>query len=481
MARLSSLDASFLRVETPSAHMHVGWLSLLDLPEGAHQLDPAAVAERVGARLHLAPRFRQRLAAAPLALGTARWEDDPSFGVSRHVTGAPPCPTTAQLRRLTDDFLSEQLPRDRPLWSLLVVPSVGERRAALLGKVHHALVDGLAAVELGMLLFDLAPDADQPEHVDWSPAPSIGSVRQAIDSVADSALEQFRVARAVATLGLSPGRGLRIADSVRRAAMSVAEDAVRPAPSSYLNSPIGPRRTLVRQRVPLHRLLRIKSHAGVTLNDVLLAVTGGALRRLAVASSQPPRDLRVMVPVSVRSADEAQDGGNRITFAFVELPVAERDPARALTRVREQTSELKTSGRVAGSDILLRSLGALPEPLQTTAARLAASPRLYNLTISNVPGPRVPLYAAGARVRSIYPVIPIPDRHGLAIGILTYDGAAHFAAYADPGALGAVSRLPTMLGDAIEELAIGTGARRAHARPVRPRRAYASARGPTAS
>ncbi|MEA2352695.1 MAG: diacylglycerol O-acyltransferase / wax synthase [Thermoleophilaceae bacterium] len=480
MAKLSSLDASFLRVETPTAHMHVGWLSLLDLPAGAPELDAESVAARIAARLHLAPRFRQRLAVAPLALGTVRWEDDPAFDVSDHVTAAPgPCPGQAQLRRLADDFLSEQLPRDRPLWSLLVVPSVGGRRAALLGKVHHALVDGLAAVELGMLLFDLAPDAASPEPADWQPSPGMGSVRLALDSVADSALEQFRAARAVASLGLSPGRGLRVADSVRRAAMSVAEDALRPAPSSYLNVPIGPRRTLVRHRVALSRLLRIKTRTGATLNDVLLTVTGGALRRLAVASSEAPCDLRVMVPVSVRSAEQAREGGNRITFAFVDLPVTERDPARALARIRAQTTELKTSGRVAGSDLLLRSLGALPEPLQTSAARLAASPRLYNLTISNVPGPRVPLYVGGARVRSTYPVIPIPDRHALAVGILTYDDAAHFAAYADPVALPAASRLPMMLADSIEELAIGAGVRHEHARPARRPAAYI--RGPRAS
>src|SRR5207302_1779036 len=163
------LDASFLRVETPTAHMHVGWLSLLELPPGLARLDSTALTERIAARLHLAPRFRQRLAAAPLALAAARWEDDPGFDIARHV------------------------------------------------------------------------------------------------SVADSALEQFRAARSVAELGLSPGRGLRIAATVRRAAMSVAEDALRPAPASYLNAPIGPGRTLVRHRVRLPSLLRIKSHAGVTL------------------------------------------------------------------------------------------------------------------------------------------------------------------------------------------------------------------------
>jgi WS/DGAT/MGAT family acyltransferase len=467
MTKLTSLDASFLHVETPTAHMHVGWLSLLDLPPGTAALDSAALVDRIAGRLHLAPRFRQRLAAGPLALGGTRWEDDPEFDVARHVSVVPERSTSpAQLRRLADEFLSVQLARDRPLWQLMVVPALGGRRAAVIGKVHHALVDGLAAVELGMLLFDLAPDAAPPEPVDWQPAPGAGSVRLALDSVADSALEQFRAARSVAALGLSPGRGLRIADSVRRAAMSVAEDALRPAPASYLNAEIGPGRTLVRQRVALRRLMGIKSRAGVTLNDVLLTVVGGALRRLAVASSEPPCDLRVMVPVSVREAAEAREGGNRITFAFVELPVVDRDPARALARVREQTVELKDSGRVAGSDILLRSLGALPEPLQASAARFAASPRLYNLTISNVPGPRVPLYAVGARVRSIYPVIPIPDRHALAVGILTYDDAAHFAAYADPTALPGIARLPMMLSDSIEELAIATGAGRDHALPL---------------
>jgi WS/DGAT/MGAT family acyltransferase len=375
----------------------------------------------------------------------------------------------ARLRRVTDDFLSRQLPRNRPLWELLVVPQVERDRAAIVGKVHHAMVDGLAAVELGLLLFDAAPDSAPVAAAEWKPAPGDGPLRLLLDSLADSALEQFRAARGMAALGLSPGEARRVAGTVRRAALSLADDALRPAPPSYLNVPIGPRRTLVKHRVPIHRAERLKQHYGVSLNDVILAIAAGALRRLAVALSEPPEHLRVMIPVSVRRADDADADGNRITFAFIELPVAERDPAGRVERIRAQTLELKESGRIAGTELLLRSAGSLPEPLKRRAARLAASPRLYNLTVSNVPGPRIPLYAAGARVASIYPVIPVPDGHAFSLGVLSYGGGLHFSAYADPGVLGRMTRFPAMLEDAVEEVAVAAGV---EARPrLRRRRA----------
>jgi diacylglycerol O-acyltransferase / wax synthase len=169
-------------------------------------------------------------------------------------------------------------------------------------------------------------------------------------------------------------------------------------------------------------------------------------------AGEQPRDLRVMVPVNVRDENSPEAQGNRIAFAFVELPVSEAEPSARLTRIHQTMSELKSSGKVAGTDLLLRSAGALPEPFKKRAAQLAASPRLYNLTISNVPGPRLPLFAAGARVRSIYPVIPIPDGHALSFGVLTYDKHVHFSAYVDPDALPRSGRIPIMLEDALEEL-----------------------------
>ena len=302
MARLSTLDSSFLRVETPTAHMHVGWLAPLELPPGADRLDAVELIERIGARLHLAPRFRQRLANVPLGIAEPTWVDDPEFDLRRHVRVVePPDPLTrSDLRTLTDRFLSTQLRRDRPLWEIVIVPRVAGRRAAVLGKVHHAMVDGIAAVELGMVLFDLSPDAEMPLPADWEPEASAGPLRLAVDGARDSALDQFRAARRTASAGLAPGRALRIADTMRRAAFSLAEDAIRPAPPSYLNVPLGPRRTLAAHTVPLARLNRVKESTGTKLNDVVLAMAAGTLRRLAIERGETPCDLRVMVPVSVR-------------------------------------------------------------------------------------------------------------------------------------------------------------------------------------
>ena len=470
--RLSSLDSSFLRVETPSAHMHVGWYSALELPRGAERLDADALIAQIESRLHLAPRFRQRVVEAPLGVAEPAWHDDPDFDMANHVTVLDDGPLhPAAVRHAVDGFLSTQLPRDRPLWELLVMPGCGRGKAAVVGKVHHAMVDGLAAVELGLLLFDAGPEASPVEPEEWRPAPDNGPVRVLLDSIADSAIEQFRAARQVASLGLQPGRGLRMADTLRRAALSLAEDAINPAPPSPLNVEIGPRRTLVKHRLSMARALRIKQQADASLNDVVLAIAAGAVRRLELKTGADPKDLRVMVPVSVRQEGEA--GGNRITFAFVDLPAGEHSPLARLERVRTQMTELKESGRVAGTDALLRSVGSLPEPLKRRAARLAASPRLYNLTVSNVPGPRIPLYAAGARVRSIYPVIPIPEEHALSLGVLSYDDGLHFAAYADPEALPDARRLPVMIEEAVEELAAAVASPVPH--PARRRGAHTRA------
>ena len=333
-----------------------------------------------------------------------------------------------------------------------MVPRAGPGRAAVLGKVHHAMVDGIAAVELGTLLFDLAPEAELPEAADWEPAPVEGSLRVAVDAVADSALEQFRAARRIAAMGMRPRSTVRVAETMRRAALSLAEDVVQPAPESFVNAEIGPRRALITERLALARLTRIKDAHSAKLNDVLLAAVAGSLRRFTAVAEVEPEPLRAMIPVSVRGSAEADAGGNRITFGFVDLPVDEPDAGRRLSLVRERTEELKRSGRIAGSDALLRSLVHMPGFVKERAARLAASPRMYNLAVSNVPGPTLPLYAAGALVEAIHPVIPISDGHAIAIGVLTYRDALHFAAYVDPDALPHARELGPLFRHAVTEL-----------------------------
>lgn len=451
MQRLSTLDTSFLRVETQSAHMHVGWLAMLELPTGVGELVPDVLAERIAARLHLAPRFRQIVVPAPL--GEPLWVDDPQFRLDRHLAvETRPVRGRPELERLAGAFLSEQLDRIRPLWQLVIVPDAGPGQAAILGKVHHAMVDGIAAVELATLLFDLAPDAALPDPVDWEPEPSGAPLRVAVDAVADSAVEQFRSARRLATMGLAPRRTMRVAETMRRAAFSIAEDVIRPAPPSFVNGPITPQRALVTERVALPRLLKIKEARGVKLNDVVLAVVTGALRRYAALVEAPADPLRAMVPVSVRESGDDQAEGNRITFAFIDLPLSEADAGRRLSIIHSHTQELKASGKVAGSDVLLRSMVQLPGFLKERAARLAASPRMYNLAVSNVPGPRIPLYAAGAKVSEIYPVIPTSDGHAMAIGVLTYNDSLHFAAYVDPTVITESAELASLFRNSVAEL-----------------------------
>jgi WS/DGAT/MGAT family acyltransferase len=482
MTKLSSLDSSFLRVETPTAHMHVGWLSHLDLPDGAERLDVKRLMDNIEARLHLAPRFRQRVVDPPLGLGEPEWVDDLGFRLDRHISVCAATPIGQHaLRNIADDFLSFPLPRDRPLWSLLLVPRVGPDGAAIFGKVHHAMVDGIAAVELGMLLFDVetdprpGPAAEAPPPL-WAPHPPAPAAKRALEALAHDAGQRARAASSIVRLGSSPREGLKAADAGRKAAVSLAGDALRPAGDSFLNPSITPARTLVTQTMPMDELDTIKRARGVKLNDVVLTLAAGALRQLALVREEEPADLRVMVPVSTRSDDERDAGGNRITFCFLRLPLTEPRPLDRLRRVHRDTLELKRSGRIAGSELLLRSIEQLPGPLKTAAARLAASPRLYNLTVSNVPGPPVPLYAAGAQVTSVFPVIPLSDGHALSLGVLSYNGTLHFAAYADPVTLPEARELPTLLSMALVELLEACeGARlRRHDRAARLRPAQLS-------
>lgn len=469
MERLSALDASFLRAETPSAHMHVGWLALVAGPEGGGEIDPELLRARIAARLDLAPRFRKRVVDVPV--GEPPLIDDPGFSVDRHVhileVGEGGV-GEAELQRLLDRFLSTQLDRARPLWEILIVPKLAGGGAAILGKVHHALVDGVAAVELGTLLFDLEPDTSIADAPEWSPSLPPSPARLLISSATDTALEQFRNAGRMANLGLRPSQGLRVADSMRRAAFAMAREIAEPAPESFLNGPIGPERTLRTTSLPLDRVLEIKQRSAAKLNDVVLAIASGALHSFSAERQPEPGPLRAMIPINVRPDGEGEQtaAGNRIAFGFVELPVSAPDAATRLRSVMRQSSALRESGRVAGSDAIMQGVGLLPRPMKSIATRLASSPRTFNLTVSNVPGPRVPLYAAGGEVRSIFPVIPLAGSHALAIGVLTYGGGLHVALHADPTRLPTAAQLPDLFEAALAELDADTQARaRSRAKP----------------
>ncbi|HET8672084.1 MAG TPA: wax ester/triacylglycerol synthase family O-acyltransferase [Thermoleophilaceae bacterium] len=482
--RLRPLDGSFLRVETRNAHMHVGWSAIFETHPDRPRPDVQSLRENIVARLRLAPRFRQRLAFPPPGFGEPFWIDDPDFDVAQHVfelTGPEEGISLSSFRALSDAALSVPLDRKRPLWQVLLVPRLEDGRVGMVTKLHHAMADGLAAVDFAVLLFDATPDAVRPEPDDWRPGPAPGRLELAMEAAAGTAGDVLRVARGAAELAFSPRRqAARVAETAARVAAVVRQDILTIAPDSAVNVPIGPERTLAHHRAPMEDILRAKrrprlangSSDHVTVNDVYLASVAGALRTLALRRGEAPQPLKVMVPVNLRDESEhGGDGGNRIAFSFIELPTHVATADARLRRVHEVTAAFKRSQRPAGSHAVLSALGFLPDPLKGVAARFAASPRAYNVTISNIPGPKEPLYMLGARLEEAYPIVPLSEEHALSVGVFGYNGHAHFGFYADPRALPDVAELPAAIDAEI----------RALAGPVRRRRRVATTQPPAAA
>ena len=471
--RLSPIDGSFLRVESPSAHMHVAWSATFRLPEGQPRPTLTRLRRHIAARLELVPRFRCRLAYPPPGMGEPFWVEDPDFDVGNHVLPLGTLGLELDDNRfalLCDSVLSSPLDRRRPLWEIRLAPRFADGRCGLVAKIHHALVDGRSAVEVAQLLFDVEPHGVADLPVPWEAPPTPGGTKLAARAVAMGAEDSVRVARGAARMAGEPrAAAARIAGTLRRAALAAGEDLLRPAPGSALNAPIGPRRTLVRHGVDLDDVRHAKASAGATVNDVCLALASGALRELALARGEAPLPLKAMVPVNVRGVGEADALGNRISFAFVPLPLDLASPRARLAQIRRSTVAFKRDGRPAGREAVLGALGRLPDPLRGVAARAAASPRLFNLTISNVPGPDFPLYMLGAELIEAHPVVPIAQGHALSIGVFSYLGRLHFGFYADPHAFPEVTGLPGAFETALRELLLPPGVQKRRGRPRRGR------------
>ena len=445
-ARLSALDASFLQVESPTAHMHVGWVASF-----APSTDrPAPGFEELRAhlesRLCRAPRYRQRL--EPVPLGEPLWVDDQDFDCSRHVRHA----RTQDLSALADSVMSVPLDRDRPLWEMWIATGLPDDRIGLVGKAHHCLVDGIAAVELASLVLDPTPEPEPGEPDGWRPRPAPGRVERLAIGVRDRLAAQLSVLTAPAELMLAPRRLLSAAGEARRVGAALA-DSLRPAtPVGPLNQPTSPLRHVALLDRPLDDLRQVKSHFQTTVNDVVLAVCAGGIRRFLERRGQPAVPLKTMVPVSVRPDGSDGELGNQISFIFVDLPCHEADPVMRLYDVHRATSDRKRAGESQGADRVLRALSYVPGPVQRAASRMAASERAFNLTISNIPGPAQPLYMLGCRLESAYPVVPLADRHALSIGMHTSGGGAFFGLYADRKALPDSDRLARDIDESIDEL-----------------------------
>jgi diacylglycerol O-acyltransferase / wax synthase len=445
--RLSALDDSFLAVENASAHMHVGWAAAFKRPEGDKAPRFNELRDHIASRLSRAPRYRQRIASVPFGLNAPIWVDDERFDVKRHVIQSK----ATSLRDLADSCMSTQLRRDRPLWQICIADRLEEGRIGVVGKVHHCMVDGIAAVELGSLLLDPDPEPPPPESDRWSPRQAPSAARRLIGGVIDLIREEAALATLPIKVVRSPSRIGELVEPIRRAREALAE-SLRPAePRDPVNQPITGARHLAWFSRPLEDLKRIGKPMGASVNDVLLAASAGGIRRYMREHDRDPVPLKTMVPVNVRDG-ETSELGNRISFVFVDLPCDEPDPIRRLQDVRLEMTERKEAGIPEGGDAVMAALKYLPRNAQHQVSRMIASPKTFNLTVSNIPGPREPMYMLGCELEAAYPVVPIADKHAVSIGMTTIRDQACFGLYAASEMLPDSDSLAGAMDASIDEL-----------------------------
>jgi diacylglycerol O-acyltransferase / wax synthase len=451
--RLTAVDASFLTNETSASHMHVGAILIFEGPPPKY----VDLVEHVRSRLGQVPRFRQRLVVPPLEAGRPLWADDVNFNLTYHIrhSALPEPGGEEQLRQLAGRVFSQQLDRSKPLWELWLVQGMERDRFAILTKTHHAMVDGISGVDIGTVLFDLEPTPPAPPvEDDWIPHAEPSTAQLVARAAADGAAWPLQLAERAVDAIRHPEAAARKLTEALEGVAEVVGALADPAPDVPLNRPIGPHRRFAWASSELATFKRIKDALGGTVNDVVLAVVTGALREWLHSRGIRTEglELRALVPVSIRSEDERGQLGNRIAAMRGPLPVYVVDPVRRLQVVREAMGELKQSKQALGAEVISRFNDFAPPTLLAQASRINFSTRLFNLIVTNVPGPQIPLYVLGRELEEVFPVAFLPENHALAIAIMSYNGRINFGLLADYDAMEDVEIISEGISDALQEL-----------------------------
>jgi len=460
--RLSAVDASFLAQERANSHMHVGAVLIFEGPAPAYD----DFLNHIRSRLHLVPRYRQKLAFPPLETGRPVWVDDRSFNLEYHVrhTALPQPGSEDQLRALAARVHSQRLDRAKPLWEAWLVQGLERGRFALISKSHHALVDGISGVDLMTVLFDATPIPQTAPHEGepWAAAPEPSSLELAARGLRGLARLPFELAEGALSAALHPTSTLETLKEALEGIGEVAWAGLNPAPETPLNVPIGPHRRLAFVRNDLDDLKLVKNTFGGTVNDVVLAVVAGGLRRWLRGRGVRTEglELRALVPVSVRSKDERHQLGNRIVVMRGPLPVYVEDPVARLHVVRKAMDGLKESKQAVGAEVITGLEALAPPTILAQASRLQFSTRLFNLLVTNVPGPQFPLYVLGRELEDLFPVAFLPENQALAIAVMSYNGKMGFGLLGDYDALDDIDELADALRQSLDELVEAAGGRK---------------------
>jgi diacylglycerol O-acyltransferase len=472
--RLTALDSSFLHLEDASSHMHVASVTIFEGPPPAYE----EVVRHVENRLALVPRYRQKLRFVPLNQGRPVWVDDPHFNIEYHVrvTALPPPGSEEQLKRLAGRVFSQQLDRTKPLWEIWLVHGLdrsGEsadeaKRFALLSKTHHALVDGVAGVDLTSVMFDTTPEPETQPATEgsWQPRPEPTGAQLLGEAMLERAIQPAEIIRSARAAFRAPRM---VADRVFDALSAVgalAKTGLSAAPSTALNIDIGPHRRFDWVRADLQLLKEIKNALGGTVNDVVLTVVTGALRRFLERRGEETAglELRAMVPVSVRQSEERGTTGNRVAAMMAPLPVYEADPIERFRIVHAIMADLKDSKQAVGAQVLTELSGFAPPTVLAQAARLQARQRFFNLVVTNVPGPQMELYMLGRKLLDLIPMAPLAKRQAICVAVMSYHGRLDFGVLADFDAIPDLDVFMKSITESLEELREAAGVKP----PARP-------------
>jgi diacylglycerol O-acyltransferase len=430
LERLEVLDEFFLHLEGPNTPMHVGGVAVFEGPPPDYE----QVLDMVAGRLQMVPRFRRKLATVPFGLGRPVWVDDTHFNIEYHVrhTALPPPGDDAKLKRLVGRTMSQQLDRSKPLWEIWFAEGLTGDRFALISKTHHCLIDGISGVDVMSVVLDLQKEPEAIEREPWSPLPEPTPDQLLADAIRERLTSPAEVLRSLQSAAMDPG-GLpgRLAESARALGSFLSSSFA--APASSLNQAIGPHRRFETVLADLNEFKRIKNAFGATVNDVVLTVVSGGLRALLQNRGEAVDDLelRAMVPVSVRADNERGALGNRVATMWATLPVYEPDPIERLTVVHESMRDLKSSGQAVGAQLLTAFGEYTPPTILAQASRLVARQRAFNLVVTNVPGPQMPLFTMGRQMTEVYPVVPLSDNTTIGVALFSYSGTIGFGLIGD--------------------------------------------------
>ena len=447
--RLNDQDTQILKLESGNVRGHVCKLVILAPRESGPAPGVEELREQIATRLDRAPRFRRRLSPTPLRMANPAWIDDEAFDIAKHVRAVPSADTVdrERLGEIVARLMCERLDRNRPLWALDVVEQVDDGSTALIWRIHHCMADGVTAVKLGSaLLWDEDPQAPAPEPTAWQPERGPRWPTLLALGVADRAHRASRRAANVARTAASPQHWREGVGGLNRDRSTLGRELAPRAATSPLDRRIGPARRVAFASAPLAELKRIgKAHGeGITINDVVLTVVAGGVRAWCERWHESEGGIRVQVPVCLHHHDaEADAPGNRDSFFFVDLPVAEPDPVRRLLAINRETADRK---RHHDAETMYH-LG-----LHRSVARWALSPHVFTFNVSNVPGPREPVFVRGAQVRALYSLAEVAQHHALRVSVISASGTMFFALCADRDAVQDLDTIARGLDSSVEEL-----------------------------